>query len=539
MPHPTKNDRTTAIEGGILDRFISGVAPSWGFERQRARAKSWALGAATERVRRYEAATVGRRTAGWIRPGSSANVEIGPALHRLRAGSRDLRRNNQWADKAIRTRADDVIGTGYRPGALSLDMGTKEEERVMAIWRDWAEETAVDPGGTKTLYKIQNLAMQAMDESGEVLIRMRPRRMGDNLPIPLQLQILEPDHIDTLRDGVLLENGHRLIQGKEYDRLDRLVAFYLYPEHPGEMYSSLSLTSQRVPAGQVLHLYDELRPGQVRGIPRGTPCLLRTRDFDDFEDAVLMRQKLANLYVGFIHDIDGQAETDGTFTEDGIDNMEPGTYEHLPPGRTVTFAQPPHSQGYSDYAKISLRAIAAGYGTTYERLTGDLTQVNFSSGRMGNLQYQRSNESLLELTIRPILCARIWNWFRAVGVASGAFADANIRATWTPDGADMIDPAKEGKAQTEAILSGAQTLSGVARSKGRTRDELLDELVADKEAVDSRGLVLSCFPPPAPPKPEEPEEDPDENSEDADDDQGDDDQDENAEKGPDSEKDEK
>ena len=499
------------LRGGRVERTLAAIFPELGYQRTRARARTLALTGGIERIRRYEAAAGGRRTSGWVRPGSSANAEIGPALHRLRAGSRDLRRNNAWADKAIRTRAADVVGLGIRPGPRSL-LGEAEQDKIKEVWRAWAATTACDPNGLKTFYRIQDLAMQACDESGEVLIRRRRRRTGDGLPIPLQLQILEADHLDTLRDGLTFENGNRVIQGVEYDRLDRRVAYWLHPAHPGENYRTHTMQSERVLASEIIHLFDELRPGQVRGIPRGTSCLLRTRDFDDFEDAVLERQKLSNLYVGFIHDIDSTVETSGKFDEADVDEMQPGTYEHLPTGRTVTFANPPHAQGYSDYSKVSLRAIAAGYGTTYEALTGDMTQINFSSGRMGRLQYQREIAKFREGTLIPLVCDRVWAWFLEAAYLAGAIADPEAQAIWTPPRVEMIDPGKEIKAKLDAVRMGATTLTAVIRETGQEPNELLETWAADKALAEKLGIQLSVFTPePGTPAaaPDPPEDDPD------------------------------
>ena len=485
--------RRTERGGNVLDRMIEFVNPERGFARARARAKTTALESAVTRLKRYEAATIGRRTHGWSRPGSSANTEIGPALHRLRAGARDLVRNNPWASKAVRLRSADVVGTGIRPTAKSK-ISEDEAKRIGEEWEEFAGSTAIDPQGTKTFYKMQDLCHQAADESGEVLIRKRFRSKRSGMKIPLQLQIYEADHLDTAKDGITGLDGSRIIQGVEYDSNDRRAAFWLFPDHPGERYHTESLVSQRVPASEIIHLYEELRPGQVRGVPRGSSCLLRTRDFDDFEDAVLMRQKIANLYAGFIHDIDSHVETAAPFAEADIDEMEPGIFEHLPAGRTVTMSNPPHAEGYSDYSKISLRAIAAGWGVTYEGLTGDLTQVNFTSARVGRLQYERSVEMSRTNTIIPMLCQPAFGWFVQAGVLAGHFRDAAAGAIWTGTAKEMVDPGKEIKAKVEQLRNGLTTMDDVVKSlTGRPLNDVLAELSKEKEMVASMGLNLDCF----------------------------------------------
>ena len=494
-----KQQPKPSMGGNALDRIIGYVNPERGFQRARARAKTTALVEGTKRLRRYDAAVSGRRTSGWSRPGSSSNTETGPALQRLLAGSRDLRRNNSWVDKAIRLRSADVIGTGIRPTARSKK-GEEESKRINEVFNGWAESTDVDPQGTKTFYRMQDLCHQAMDESGGVLIRKRFGKYKPGGPVPLQLQVYEIDHLDTSKDGIQLANGSRIIQGVEFDRRARLQAYWIFPDHPGERYHTESLVSVRVPASEVIHLYEELRPGQVRGVPRGSSCLLRTRDFDDFEDAVLMRQKIANLFAGFIHDIDSHVETTAEFNEMEIDEMEPGIWEHLPAGRTVTLSSPPHAEGYSDYSKISLRAISAGWGTTYEGLTGDLTQVNFTSARVGRLQYERSVEMERKGTVIPIFCQRVWKWFLEAAVIAGLVNDVQARAVWTGTAKEMVDPGKEIKAKVEMIKNGLITMDEVVKSiTGRPLAEVLEELSKEKELVESFGLTLDCLIPASPP----------------------------------------
>ena len=72
-----------------------------------------------------------------------------------------------------------------------------------------------------------------------------------------------------------------VVQGVEFDALGRRRAYWLYPVHPGEvaMFRRASLTSQPVPAASVLHLFDRLRPGQVRGVPWFAPVMSATLPF--------------------------------------------------------------------------------------------------------------------------------------------------------------------------------------------------------------------------------------------------------------------
>ena len=75
--------------------------------------------------------------------------------------------------------------------------------------------------------------MRSLVESGEVLVRLRERRVEDGLPVPLQLQVLEADHLDSGKTEELRDGGF-ILQGIEFDALGRRRAYWLYPTHPGD-----------------------------------------------------------------------------------------------------------------------------------------------------------------------------------------------------------------------------------------------------------------------------------------------------------------
>ena len=137
--------------------------------------------------RGYDGANAGRRTSGWIAPSTSANSEITPSISKLRDRSRDLVRNNPYASKAIRVLVSNMICTGIVPSI--------KDKKTQKLYNKWIKECDAD--GQLNYYGLQHLSGRTMFESGECLIRFRYRRPEDNLSVPLQLQVLEPDYIDN------------------------------------------------------------------------------------------------------------------------------------------------------------------------------------------------------------------------------------------------------------------------------------------------------------------------------------------------------
>ena len=342
-------------------------------------------------------------------------------------------------------------------------------------------------------------------EAGEVLVRRRFRRTRDGLPVPLQIQILEGDHLDTRKEE-RLGNGGRVIQGIEFNSIGRRVAYWLYPDHPGDLsFATFNrFESVRIPAREILHVFRADRAGQARGVPWGAPAMLTLRDFDDYTDAELVRVKIASAYVGFVRgidagDIDIADSVDGEDGDkDGSIAFEPGTWEFLPDGKTIEFSKPPETDALADYSKVTLRQCAAGFGVPYEALTGDLSGLSFSGGRLGRLDFRSSVEEWQQLGFIPQFCGPVWNWFTS---AAAAFTDelrADVGVEWTCPPARMIEPSREVAAQVAAVKGGLKSLSDAIREQGRNPDRVLEELAKDAELAQALGLTLTTIGVPVP-----------------------------------------
>lgn len=458
-----------------LDRITAPVAPAWTLRRQRARVAAGLL------ARHYEAAAPGRRTQNWYRLNTDANSAQGASLAYVRATARDLVRNNPYAASAVQTIVDHTVGAGIVAKA-------KGNGRAGDLWKAWAETTACDADGRCDFAGLQKLVWRGVVETGEVLVRRRPRRIEDGLPIPLQLQVLEADFLDTLKDGPV-NGGGRIIQGVEYDVLGKRAAYWLFREHPGNA-TTTSGGSVRIPASEILHIYLPGRPGQVRAISWFAPVLLRFKDFDEFEDATLMKQKIAACLSVLVTDVDGSTTPLGTTSTDDpmVDTLSPGMIANVPPGRNVEVVTPPQTTDYPTYAATVLRAIATGLGISYEDLTGDYTGLPFSAARMSRIRHWQRVEDWRWRGIIPQFCDPVWAW--AMDAAFMGTGVAAPEAHWTAPPMPMIEPDKEGLAHMRNVRAGITSMPEVIRSLGYDPDELLAEMAEWNEKVDAAGVVL-------------------------------------------------
>lgn len=482
MATPTTTSKLTR-----LDRFLLAVAPKFAIARIKARSVA----------QTYEAAGSGRRTAGWGRSSSDANAAIRPALMALRELSRDLRRNNGWARRGIQVIRNNTVGWGIVPKPIHANK--RVAEAALDVWKEWAGSTRCDHDGRLPFYGLQRQVMDTVVESGECLVVRQPASSKDGLPVPMKIQVLEPDYLSPIRDGIWTEGGGIIIQGIEFDKGGRRIAYWLYTRHPGSALAGATIRGApfatiRVPAEDVLHIYDCERPGQVRGVPWLASAISRLQDLAGYQDAELMQQKIAACFAAFITDFEGAAtaigEQDPSDAE--LETLEPGHIAYLPPGKQVSFATPPIPAPAS-FAMSQLRAIAASLGVTYEDLTGDYSQVNFSSARMARLAHWSNVHDWRENMLIPQLCQGVWGWVMelAAGLYSWPTAPA---AEWVPPPMPMLEPDKEGLAYSRLMRNGIMTLSQVIREQGYDPETHLAEIAANNKRLDDLKIVLDSDP---------------------------------------------
>lgn len=475
-----------------LDRLLGRAAePAAAPVRQRI-----ARGARAE----YDGATIGRRAGGWRRTRLDANAELSPAASAaLRAIARDLVRNNPWAARGVAGIANNMVGTGI---TFQVRRDGKVDDTLNALAQRHFDTTACDAGGLHDLYGLQLQAARTIVEGGAALMRRRWRRRADRLPLPFQLQVLEADYLDASKHGQLAVApgavGGFIINGIQFDPIGRREGYWLYAGHPGGQRTRLT-GSSFVPAADVAHVFRADRPEQEHGATWLAPVILRTKDFGDYEDAQLMRQKIATSFAGFrtseqgnTSPLMGQDPTVGG-DRDPMEFVEPGTISDLAPGESISWSEPPEVDGYADYARVSLRAIAAGLGVPYEVLTGDLSNVNYSSGRMGWLEFQRSIAAWQWLMFIPRFCGAVEQWFRD-GAEMMGHDLRGVTLEWTPPRREMMDPASEVPATRNAIRAGLMTLPAAIRERGEDPDRVFAEHAETAEILDRLGLTFDSDP---------------------------------------------
>lgn len=450
----------------------------------------------------YDASRLGRRLRGWIAERRNINALMTAGGENLRARARQLCRENPYAANAVEGFVGAAVGAGIKPSSLISD--AEQKKALMAAFLRWTDEADAD--GLTDFYGMQALAARASFEAGECFIRFRARRPSDGLSVPLQLQLLEAEHL-PLSHNETLPNGNVVRCGIEFDGIGRRVAYHFLKEHPGDLARNFSgLEKTIVPASEVMHLFRPLRPGQVRGQPGITPGMIRLYLLDGYDDAELDRKRTAAMFVGFITKKEGE-EAPLTGSEDPLEepadtavaDLQPGTLQVLLEGEDIKFSAPTEVGGsYEAFQFRSLCAISAAVGIPYHVISGDLSKANYGSQRGGQVEFRRRMDQFQHMVLVFQFCRPVWERWLETAVLSGAvpitprdyFRDRGTlsKVKWIPPRWEWVDPKKDREAQAIAEDRGWVSRSDSIEAEGYDPEEVDARIAADREREGRLGL---------------------------------------------------
>ena len=404
-------------------------------------------------TRDYTIASVRERSENWSSEITSPTILETEKL-RARARARAFVRNNSHGAKFKILIGIKVVSKGFTPRSDNL--------QALALWLWWVKKAKrCDFDERNNFVGLQYLVMQAVAESGAVLVQ----RIWKKAPIvPFEIRVLEIDYLDTSLDGSTDTEVTK--QGVIFSvRTGKRIAYNVFRHHPLDLEES-STESVRIKAKDILHIYKQERPGATDGVTWFSPFASDLKEFSDYRDAQLVKQKISACHVGMIQDmempdLDDVSMEDNTYNING--KLEPGAMDMLPPGKTITYNNPPTTDG-DDFDFTTMKGIAAGSGFSYESFSGDFSRVNFTSGRMGQLNERAFVCFVQDTILVPQFLDAIWDWFtEAIGIMD--FVE-EIEVTWTAPKVPFVNPVQDINALVTEVEKGFKTHSEALRERG-------------------------------------------------------------------------
>ncbi len=428
--------------------------------------------------RAFEAAGGGPRslTSAWATNADPVRAQLA-ARHQLAARG-NYQVNNSPAAAAIA----DVWVTSLVGDGPSVRSGHPDEEVRAALEDTWSRfYEQADAEGTHDLAGLISSATRSLVINGEALLVHATTPRGEPRVRLLSVEQLDPSITREVTGSA------RIICGVEFNVAGERVAYHILPEHP-EWAIPILWEPVRVAADDVMHLFVTTTPGQVRGVSWLSSVLTRLQELDRLDDALLARANVSALFGGFVQSVDGSNPfPDADLGDPNELSIEPGAMRLLPPGCTVQFPDIPDAGNTDALIKHLLRSIASGVGVPYELLTGDLSQVNYSSAKLGLEAFKRRVASLRASLLDARLLRPLWRRVVLLEILSGRLQAPDFerdpepffRMTAMWPGFAPLDPYREAESDVLLLNAGLRSRAEIIAARGRDIADVDAEFAAD------------------------------------------------------------
>jgi len=516
----------------LLDKAISYFNPREAARRMHAR-QVMALAGGYNGARRDRAAT-----GAWQTSAGSPDTDVIADLPTLRARSRDLERNAPIAGTVIATTVAYAAGTGLtcNPQIDAEALGISEERAaewqkdVRRRFKAYYESPDVDLARVLNGYGLQRQALRTVLASGDAFaITPIVTRAGREPRVAIQL--LEADRVsnplgkrdsDTFTDGI------------EHDpATGEAIAYHVCNRHPGDLRGSQK-TWERIEARgattgrrNVLHLFDQLRPGLRRGVPIIAPLIEPLKQISDYTNAELAAA-VANAVNAVFIEMDGDAFKelyDGEGEADKLIDQRSSWSGEISSGRAINLlpGEKPHNftpgrpnPQFADFVTAITRQIGMRTGIPYEVLVMHY-QSSYTAARGALLQAWKFFLAWRDWLVTTF-CQPHYDLWLADEVAAGRiaapgfFADEVVRAAWCAaqwvgDGPGTLDEQKAAAAAHERLDIGISTLQAESIAHDGVDWETKHRQQAkERQARQQDGLGAAAAAPPTaqPGKPPQP-----------------------------------
>ncbi len=494
-----------------------------------------------------------QQTALWNPQIASADRDYLPEMQTIDSRARDMVRNDAYVQGASNLHKDNIVGSQFllnaRPASRVLfgkvDDGFEEafQAEVEEKFDLYAEspDNWIDAQRINNFTSLVRLAVGIHLAAGEVLSTVEWDRTPGR-PYRTAIQMIDLDRLETMPES-RLDNSVRA--GVRRDRYGAPVAYQIRTRHPVDYGYDFKLpewkeVAVRKPWGrlQVIHLYEQMRPDQTRGIPEVAAALSEmhiTKKFRalNLQNAVTqalyaaaitsdlpsetvfaqlggtnagpeqVQKMLADYAAGYWQTINKYAAGSKNLQIDGvrIPHLFPGTkLDILTPGKGGPLG--------TEFEESLLRYIAASLGVSYEQLSRDYTKTNYSSARAAMTEtwkFMQARKKAVADRFASIIY-RLWleealnNGLiesmpadaRSTGwLYEGPRLDAISRCEWIGASRGQIDELKETEAAVLRIRSGLSTWEDELARLGKDWRKVFRQRLREQQLQKDLGVDFS------------------------------------------------
>ena len=460
-----------------------------------------------QKKRSYSGANSTRYNYSWLTPSDSADSNILGGGNKLLSRARDLCRNNPNVRQGQRSFALNVVGQGTRVQAQTRKsrggkLDKKINDAIEMKWKKWCRYDSVSANGRDCFSDIENIIAKQLFEAGEIFVRLVKKPFGRS-SIPLALELLEPEQLDSEYKGPTKSKNNTWRMGIERDQFNRAVRFAFFKRHPGDTPFPISVGQTRhmfIPANEIMHLFVTDRPSQSRGVSMLAPVLESMHQLSGMTEATLIKARASSALMAFIQttDPDGLMGDGEVMENERVSSFEPGKFVYLNPNESIQVPDLDAPNGeFEPFNKMILRQLAAGCGISFESVSKDFSETNYSSSRLSLLE-DRDHYRCIQKYLEERFLQPLFDLWLELAVLSGNLDLPNYeidpekyrKVRWLFRQWHYVDPLKEVSAAKEAVKAGFKTQAQVISEMGS--GDIEEFMPARKNEIDQQ-IQLGLF----------------------------------------------
>ena len=480
----------------------------------------------------------------------SGDAAIMSSHHMMNRRVRDLVRNTAQGKRVRQAFQDLIVGTGFQTFAwpfapaemfqLATELQKIEEGEIGPrlqfaleaddLYEEWSSDPKqFDLEGRLSRMEMERMAVGESVTTGNAIIVRCFRR--DYKIVPLCYQLIEREQLDESMDRDQSEGQNKILNGIEFDRDNRAVAYHICLDHPHEFFglsgssflgnngitaTGVGVRRVRIPAERVIDLAAWDRPSSSVGSSWYDSTGQTVFDRDNYMGSEI-RSAAVDAAFAFVAKLaNGEKYGAWGFGDESDDDDEFGNRSfkvgQSPVAATIGIDEELNmvrstrpNKDAPAFLQLLDRDQASGFGLSYYTLTGDYANTSFTSTRAAKMD-EDLHLAPLKTWFATHVAIPMRREFNAFAAASGQYRSlrptefrANERTYQRFDaignGRDLLDPFKEGEARTARLRTGISTFKEECAKRGQHWIKVLMQIAIEKKVRSMFGVELDITKP--------------------------------------------
>jgi lambda family phage portal protein len=441
----------------------------------------------------------------------------------------DLATSNPALATILDTSEVNAVGTGLtlssKPDAdalgISPEAARKLSHAIETRWKPWSENPLeVDISGRCDIHALAAAAYRSALLNGEIVATLDWQAFR-GASTRTKVALLDTRQLDATIIG--LRDGWNVLNGVAFDARGRVAGYYLRELPLGATF--IQPMAKFVPAftawgrRKVIHLFELRDPRQVRGLSPLVGALTPAQEREANAEFTLANAMIQTGFAMTVEsDLPPAAAMGGLSVNDEMSgigaineyrsdwytktrvNPQPGTINHLAPGDKLKFNKVENPTAtFEAFDRSLARKAARAAGESYENVSGDYSQTNFSASRMAGEQPHRMTmkrrRNLVEALYRAVFDAWLEEQIEtgAIELPDGAppfyaARDAYTASKWLGLGRAEPDRKKAADATVLELENGLTTFEDALAERGLDLETHIQNLKTERDLLKAAGL---------------------------------------------------